>query len=168
MLICPEQSNSKNHQFFLQRNCTICPGNLCSSQRCATPSTASCRERVWVGAGLDSFAALNVADHLALLANMGHTVIASIHQPRPAIFDRFNKVVVLSEGHQVFLGAPSQCVDWFQTHLGYPYVAVRDGNVPDWIMDTVSVGFTKPAAFAARWGRSPSSMTGCRAPAQRS
>lgn len=38
---------------------------------------------------------------MALLAHRGHTVIASIHQPRPAIFERFQKVVVLSEGHQV-------------------------------------------------------------------
>ena len=152
------QSSSCNRNLpaIAARHCNIRSGSFGSSQRSERPSTASCHERVWVSAGLDSFAALNVAEHLALLANMGHTVIASIHQPRPAIFDRFNKVVVLSEGHQVYLGAPSQCVDWFQTHLGYPYTAVHDGNVPDWIMDTVSVGFTKPAAFAARWGRSSS------------
>lgn len=90
-------------------------------------------------------------DHMALLANRGHAVIASIHQPRPAIFERFNKVVLLSEGYQVYLGAPAQITDWFQKCLGYPYVASRDGNVPDWIMDTVSVGFAKPRATAVRW-----------------
>ena len=43
-------------------------------------------------AGLDSFAALNVMEHMSSLANLGHTVIASIHQPRSAIWDMFDKV----------------------------------------------------------------------------
>jgi len=43
-------------------------------------------------AGLDSFAALNVMEYLSQLAVMGHTVIASIHQPRADIFNKFNKV----------------------------------------------------------------------------
>ena len=89
-------------------------------------------------------------EHLGMLANRGHTIIASIHQPRPAIFDRFNKVVVLSEGHQIYMGPPSLTVDWFHNHLGYSYSVARDGNVPDWIMDTVSIGFHKPATVAAR------------------
>ena len=42
--------------------------------------------------GLDSFAALNVMEHMSSLANLGHTVIASIHQPRSAIWDMFDKV----------------------------------------------------------------------------
>ena len=42
-------------------------------------------------AGLDSFAALNVMEHMSSLANLGHTVIASIHQPRSAIWDMFDK-----------------------------------------------------------------------------
>ena len=44
-------------------------------------------------AGLDSFAALNVMEHMSSLANLGHTVIASIHQPRSAIWDMFDKVL---------------------------------------------------------------------------
>ena len=45
--------------------------------------------------GLDSFAALNVMDHMRDLAAMGHTVVASIHQPRSAIWDMFHKVIFL-------------------------------------------------------------------------
>ena len=32
-------------------------------------------------------------EHMRNLAGMGHTVIASIHQPRSAIWDMFDKVV---------------------------------------------------------------------------
>ena len=46
-------------------------------------------------AGLDSFAALNVMEHMSNLAGLGHTVIASIHQPRSAIWEMFDKVPCL-------------------------------------------------------------------------
>ena len=42
--------------------------------------------------GLDSFAALNIMEHMSCLAGMGHTIVASIHQPRTAIWDMFHKV----------------------------------------------------------------------------
>ncbi len=44
--------------------------------------------------GLDSFAALNVMEHLSSLAAQGHTIVASIHQPRSVIWDMFHKVWV--------------------------------------------------------------------------
>ena len=46
--------------------------------------------------GLDSFAALNIMEHMSSLAAMGHTIVASIHQPRTAIWDMFHKVWQLS------------------------------------------------------------------------
>ena len=54
--------------------------------------------------GLDSFAALNVMEHMHELATLGHTVIASIHQPRSAIWDMFDKVHAHSapENNQIF------------------------------------------------------------------
>jgi len=104
--------------------------------------------------GLDSFAALNIMDHMSRLAAGGLTVIATIHQPRSAIWGMFHKVLVLSEGQQLFYGAPDAAAPWFDASLGYPYEAARDGSVSDWLMDLVSVTFPKPADMAAR------SMTG--------
>lgn len=43
--------------------------------------------------GLDAFAALNIMDHMSCLAVLGHTIIASIHQPRSAIWEMFHKVL---------------------------------------------------------------------------
>eukprot|EP00884_Botryococcus_braunii_P017815 jgi/Botrbrau1/4717/Bobra.0218s0033.2 len=100
--------------------------------------------------GLDSFAALNVMDHLSQLAGMGHTIIASIHQPREGIWNMFHKVAVLSEGNQLYFGDPSRAISWFQDELGYQYVAERDGAPSDWLIDLVAVGFTKPKEFAER------------------
>ena len=42
--------------------------------------------------GLDAFAALNIMDHMACLAALGHTIVASIHQPRAAIWDMLHRV----------------------------------------------------------------------------
>jgi ABC-type multidrug transport system ATPase subunit len=43
--------------------------------------------------GLDSFAALTVMGHLKRMArDNGHVVIASIHQPRSAIWSMFDRV----------------------------------------------------------------------------
>ncbi len=42
--------------------------------------------------GLDSFAALNIMEHMSCLAAMGHTIVASVHQPRTAIWEMFHKV----------------------------------------------------------------------------
>ncbi len=57
---------------------------------------------------------------------------------------------MLSEGHTLYFGAPSHAVDWFSGNLGYSYQPQKDGAVSDWLMDAVSVGFTKPSDFAAR------------------
>ncbi len=62
------------------------------------------------------------------------------------------QVAILSEGYQLYLDAPEGCVRWFQDHIKIPYDAARDGTVADWAMDSVSVGFTKPAGVAARYG----------------
>ena len=100
--------------------------------------------------GLDSFAAYNIMEHMAKLASGGHAVIATIHQPRQSIWDMFHKVLVLSEGYQLYFGPPDAAVGWFDKSLGYPYQASRDGAASDWLMDLVSVGFAKPDDVAAR------------------
>ena len=43
-------------------------------------------------AGLDSFAALSIMQHTAQLAAKGHAVLATIHQPRAAIWACFQQV----------------------------------------------------------------------------
>jgi len=104
--------------------------------------------------GLDSFAALNIMEYVAKLGGAGHTIIASVHQPRAAIWAMFHKVCLLTEGRQLYFGAPSGVAPWFGGETGFRHAPTRDGAVSDWIIDLVSVGFAKPPAVAAR------SMTG--------
>ena len=55
------------------------------------------------------------------------------------------QVLVLSEGHQLYFGPPEQVTDWFSGCLGYSFWPGQHGSVADWLMDLVSVGFSKPA-----------------------
>lgn len=43
-------------------------------------------------------------DHLRVLARQGRTVIFTIHQPRQAIFDMFDRVEIISGGYLVYSG----------------------------------------------------------------
>ena len=47
------------------------------------------------------------------------------------------QVVVLSEGHQLYAGEPSQVVPWFSGTLSYTFNPNKDGAVSDWLMDMV-------------------------------
>jgi len=76
----------------------------------------------------------------------GHAVIASIHQPRAAIWSMFDVVTLLSCGRLMYHGARDGLVEWFAT-LGYHYDPALHGVVSDWALDLVACGSHKPAKF---------------------
>lgn len=55
-------------------------------------------------AGLDAFQAEKVMETLRKLAEDGHTVICSIHQPRSSVYSKFDDIALLSEGALVYMG----------------------------------------------------------------
>lgn len=63
--------------------------------------------------GLDASTALRIVKTLKNEAKRGMSVIATIHQPSAALFFLFDRVIVLSEGHCVFNGAPSEVKEYF-------------------------------------------------------
>ena len=72
--------------------------------------------------GLDSFAALSVKSYLQHLAQTTQqTVIATIHQPRSAIWEMFDVVSLLSSGRLMYHGPCAGMLPWFE-ELGYTYV----------------------------------------------
>jgi len=54
--------------------------------------------------GLDAFQAEKVMETLRQLAEDGHTVICSIHQPRGSVYGKFDDIVLLSDGEIVYMG----------------------------------------------------------------
>lgn len=54
--------------------------------------------------GLDAFQAEKVMETLRQLAQDGHTVICSIHQPRSSVYSKFDDIVLLTEGALVYAG----------------------------------------------------------------
>ncbi|KAF6258116.1 hypothetical protein COO60DRAFT_1520342 [Scenedesmus sp. NREL 46B-D3] len=94
--------------------------------------------------GLDSFAALNVVLFLKSMATeQGATLLASLHQPRAAIWSQMDQITLLSSGRLMYTGPTEQLVPWF-TSLGYAYDHELHGMASDWALDLVSLGFTKP------------------------
>ena len=75
---------------------SICPEDLSPAQSCPTPPPP-----------------LQVMSTLKDLATSGHTVVASIHQPRSSIFSLFDDLVLLSEGEVVYCGPAVQAVPHF-------------------------------------------------------
>lgn len=95
--------------------------------------------------GLDSFAALNVMQYMKSMAQLkSHTIVASIHQPRMSIWNMFDKATLLSKGKLMYWGPTAEILPWFSDTLGYEYNSVVHGVVSDWVMDLVSIGFSKP------------------------
>ncbi|KAL6010921.1 ABC transporter G member 7 [Asimina triloba] len=63
--------------------------------------------------GLDAFQAERVMETLQQLAQDGHTVICSIHQPRSSVYAKFNDIVLLSEGAVVYMGPAQEALAYF-------------------------------------------------------
>lgn len=89
-------------------------------------------------------------NHLIELTHYGLTVVASIHQPRQEIFEAFDKVLVLSEGYQLYFAPPSFCMQWFHNVMGFPYDVDIDGTIADWLIGLVSITFYKDKQAAER------------------
>ncbi|RYH28500.1 ATP-binding cassette domain-containing protein [archaeon] len=70
--------------------------------------------------GLDSLIALEVMQAVRKLANQNRTVVSTIHQPSPLVFDLFDTVMLIAEGRMVYYGSVQQVVPYF-TSLGYAY-----------------------------------------------
>lgn len=63
--------------------------------------------------GLDSYMAYKLVETLKKLADSGHTVICTIHQPRSEIFHLFDSVMFLSRGQIVYNGQVKETTSYF-------------------------------------------------------
>lgn len=86
--------------------------------------------------GLDAFAALQAIKALKDLTEDGHTVIASVHQPRSSIFEMFDDLCILAKGQLVYFGEASQALAYFE-NLGYK--CPEHYNPAEFLADLVAV-----------------------------
>ncbi|CAI9289232.1 unnamed protein product [Lactuca saligna] len=65
--------------------------------------------------GLDSTTAHRILTTVKRLASGGRTVVTTIHQPSSRIYHMFDKVILLSEGSQIYYGSASTALDYFSS-----------------------------------------------------
>jgi ABC-type multidrug transport system ATPase subunit/ABC-type multidrug transport system permease subunit len=98
--------------------------------------------------GLDSFTALNLVKLLKRLAKeTGMTIICTIHQPRVAIYNLFDLLLLLGQGECVYYGPTSSSVDYF-TRAGFPLPP--QSNPADFYLDIVTPDNTSPSKAKRR------------------
>jgi ABC-2 type transporter len=66
--------------------------------------------------GLDSTAANALVQTLRELADSGKTVIAVIHQPNQHVFSKFDDVLLVSEGKQMYFGPRTEVRSYMEHH----------------------------------------------------
>lgn len=84
--------------------------------------------------GLDSSTAYSLVEKLKRLASLGRTIVTTVHQPSTDIFFKFDKLILLADGHVVYNGFIKDVVSYFAT-LGYK--CPRYTNPAEYIMDLV-------------------------------
>uniref|UniRef100_A0A0E0JDG4 ABC transporter domain-containing protein n=1 Tax=Oryza punctata TaxID=4537 RepID=A0A0E0JDG4_ORYPU len=91
--------------------------------------------------GLDAFQAEKVMETLRQLAEDGHTVICSIHQPRGSVYGKFDDIVLLSEGEVVYMGPAKEEPLLYFASLGL-YHCPDHVNPAEFLADLISVDYS--------------------------
>jgi len=85
--------------------------------------------------GLDSTAAMTLVKTLRNLADQGKTVIAVIHQPSQHVFSKFDDLLLVSEGKQMYYGDLKD-VRSYMEKMGYP--AEEETGTAEHVLDCIS------------------------------
>ena len=86
---------------------------------------------------------LQVMQTLKDLAQAGHTVVASIHQPRSSIFTMFDDVLLLSEGGCVYQGPGSAALEHFSRQ---GFECPERYNPAEFLADLISIDYSSADA----------------------
>ncbi|CAL5399911.1 unnamed protein product [Camellia sinensis] len=90
--------------------------------------------------GLDAFQAEKVMETLQQLAQDGHTVICSIHQPRGSVYVKFDDIVLLTEGALVYAGpARDEPLAYFSK---FGYRCPEHVNPAEFLADLISIDYS--------------------------
>lgn len=87
--------------------------------------------------GLDSFTALKLVTVMRnMTSQRGKTIICSIHQPSPRIFELFHQIILLYNGKIAFSGTTKDALEFFQS-IGYPYK--EEQNPADYLVKSLAI-----------------------------
>ncbi|XP_052730809.1 ABC transporter G family member 7 isoform X2 [Vigna angularis] len=90
--------------------------------------------------GLDAFQAEKVMETLQQLAQDGHTVICSIHQPRGSVYSKFDDIILLTEGSLVYAGpARHEPLTYFSK---FGYQCPDHVNPAEFLADLISIDYS--------------------------
>lgn len=103
--------------------------------------------------GLDSQSAFNIVRFLRKLAAAGQAILCTIHQPNSALFENFDRLLLLQQGGQcVYFGDigkdASMLLDYFRRHGAY---CPPDANPAEWMLDAIGAG-QAPRIGDKDWG----------------
>ena len=87
--------------------------------------------------GLDATSAQSLMAMLKGLARAGHSVAVVVHQPRTAIFEMFDDLLLLSKGHMVYSGDPAGVRLCLESCPGIWPLPLQT-SIADWIMDSIT------------------------------
>ncbi|OIV91097.1 hypothetical protein TanjilG_30319 [Lupinus angustifolius] len=90
--------------------------------------------------GLDAFQAEKVMETLQQLAQDGHTVICSIHQPRGSVYSKFDDIVLLTQGSLVYAGPASDEPLAYFSKSGYH--CPEHVNPAEFLADLISIDYS--------------------------
>lgn len=86
--------------------------------------------------GLDSYNALNILTVAKAIADMGKTVILTIHQPSYKMLSYFNRLILMSQGSVVFQGRLDDCIQFF-SECGYE--CPKNITPTDFFLDAIAL-----------------------------
>ncbi|TAQ83852.1 hypothetical protein B7494_g7826 [Chlorociboria aeruginascens] len=92
--------------------------------------------------GLDSQSAFNIVRFLKKLSAAGQAILCTIHQPNAALFENFDRLLLLQRGGQcVYFGDVGKDAvvlrDYFKNHGA---ICPPDANVAEWMLDAIGAG----------------------------
>ena len=107
------------------------------------PSLILCDEPT---TGLDASQAMRVVEALRALADEGHTIVMSIHQPRHRAFQMFDQLLLLSEGDTCYVGTAAGALAHVRNATGLfdakGVAEDRAGNDAEALIDLISIDYS--------------------------
>lgn len=103
--------------------------------------------------GLDSQSAFNIVRFLRKLAARGQAILCTIHQPNSALFENFDRLLLLQKGGEcVYFGDIGKdaevLLDYFRRNGAD---CPSDANPAEWMLDAIGAGLS-PRIGSTDWG----------------